>query len=540
MTRPSNRRLTLDDMQNSAAEHGGRCLSSSYHNVGTKLEWECDQGHRWFASANQIRRGSWCPVCARQNQNTQRRYTIKNLKSIARRRKGFCLSPAYLGSHARHRWRCKNGHEWEATASSVIEGSWCPICASETRRNGIEFMRSFARSHGWNCLSEHCASNQERLQWSCLKGHQWKSTYNYLSSHPYCPVCHKEERRFKNLEHYRKIARRHGGECLSDSFVSLPGKMRWRCRDGHEWLATHSQIKAGHWCPECKQAQRRIGIGRMCEIAVERGGECLSEHYRNQTEPLRWRCAQGHEWEASYASIRLNSWCPVCASAKQTGRATAKIADLREWAAQRGGWCLSYRYRNNKEPLLWECREGHRFTRTWRRVRAGAWCPHCKTEEKRWIKRRKNADRLSRTDGFLAAAGYLADCHGGVCRSEEYHGNRGALQQECVHGHRWTSDYYTLRRGSWCPVCADKQRQESRRIHQGILLLDDEDELIHYACSIGCEWVGDTIVKLGRNHLFSCVNGHLWESADPQSRSVCWCPCCGQIGTALGKSRIVR
>ena len=49
-----------------------------------------------------------------------------------------------------------------------------------------------------------------------------------------------------------------GGECLSGSMKpgDLYQKLRWRCHEGHEFEATPFTIlKAGHWCPRCCQRE---------------------------------------------------------------------------------------------------------------------------------------------------------------------------------------------------------------------------------------------------------------------------------------------
>jgi hypothetical protein len=46
-----------------AAERGGKCLAERYANSQTKLDWECKNGHRWLASFNSVKQGSWCPEC---------------------------------------------------------------------------------------------------------------------------------------------------------------------------------------------------------------------------------------------------------------------------------------------------------------------------------------------------------------------------------------------------------------------------------------------------------------------------------------------
>lgn len=56
------------------------------------------------------------------------------------------------------------------------------------------------------------------------------------------------------------------------------------------------------------QGRRRLEAAQRA--AGFRGGECLSETYSNT---LRWRCDQGHEWEAPLNNVRGgNQWCLEC------------------------------------------------------------------------------------------------------------------------------------------------------------------------------------------------------------------------------------
>jgi len=61
----SNVKLTLDEFKEIARDRGGKCLSNEYINVDTKLQWECKEGHMWWAKASHIKyRNQWCPACA--------------------------------------------------------------------------------------------------------------------------------------------------------------------------------------------------------------------------------------------------------------------------------------------------------------------------------------------------------------------------------------------------------------------------------------------------------------------------------------------
>jgi len=58
--------LDIKDMQEAATFRGGKCLSSSMlkGDLYTKLEWECHDGHRFFASPYTIlKAGHWCMDC---------------------------------------------------------------------------------------------------------------------------------------------------------------------------------------------------------------------------------------------------------------------------------------------------------------------------------------------------------------------------------------------------------------------------------------------------------------------------------------------
>jgi hypothetical protein len=73
------KRLTIDQMHDVARERGGRCLSETYVNSKTLLDWECHVGHVWSATPdNVIHRGAWCPNCFRlkitKKPHLRRRY----------------------------------------------------------------------------------------------------------------------------------------------------------------------------------------------------------------------------------------------------------------------------------------------------------------------------------------------------------------------------------------------------------------------------------------------------------------------------------
>ena len=69
---PHCRKIGLPRLQAHAASLGGRCLAKSYRNRSVKLLWECREGHRWKATAdNVMNKKSWCPTCATKIWRTE-------------------------------------------------------------------------------------------------------------------------------------------------------------------------------------------------------------------------------------------------------------------------------------------------------------------------------------------------------------------------------------------------------------------------------------------------------------------------------------
>jgi hypothetical protein len=114
-------------------------------------------------------------------------------------------------------------------------------------------------------------------------------------------------------------------------------------------------------------------LAEMKIIAIQRGGQCLSEQYINSKEKLLWQCSKGHYWTATPFSIKVRkSWCPHCAGTQPLGMDAMHVL-----ARERGGKCLSKGYKNCKTKMLWQCKNGHQFHSTPDNIKQGKWCPQC-------------------------------------------------------------------------------------------------------------------------------------------------------------------
>lgn len=62
------------------------------------------------------------------------------------------------------------------------------------------------------------------------------------------------------LEDLKKAARFRGGECLAEKVPDIYTPIKWKCADGHEFfMSVNAVLHGGHWCPECLSHEWRYG-----------------------------------------------------------------------------------------------------------------------------------------------------------------------------------------------------------------------------------------------------------------------------------------
>ncbi|MCP4914580.1 MAG: hypothetical protein GY909_15805 [Oligoflexia bacterium] len=234
----------LEDMYTIADFKDGKCLSHRYIDEKHPLKWECKFGHTWEAPYYIIHKGKWCPTCDKKKMYLDR------YKKIAIERGGKCLSHEYIGSTSKLEWQCEKGHKWMTRPANIKSGSWCPECAG-VKKKTIKDMHDLAKMNNGKCLSKKYVNLREKLTWQCEKGHKWEATASYVNSGAWCPYCTRKSMAIRSISNVHELAKINGGSFVSEEYVSGSEKLTWRCNKGHKWQDTPASIQDGAWCPQC-------------------------------------------------------------------------------------------------------------------------------------------------------------------------------------------------------------------------------------------------------------------------------------------------
>ena len=379
---PICRLVTIEELQELAKSRGGKCLSTVYVNMHTKLHWECVRGHTWYTGPINIKyRGAWCPYCKERIRERACRLFFERffgkkfpkcrpewlVNSTGNRMEldGYCqelkLAFEYQGEqHSKNspaifhkvtslkkrkmfdeekRVLCKKQGVILIEVSHRVDfhkmGEYilsecknrCLVLQNENSafdfspkdiyaEDKIGTYQEIAKKKGGICLTEHYYGYVVKLKFRCKEGHEFEmNTSNVKTS--WCPVCAHYVP--LTIEEMQNIATSRGGNCLSKVYVNNYTKLEWECKKKHTWWAEPSHVKQGRWCPTCGKDSQRLSIEKMHEIAQKKNGRCLSQQYESSYTKLEWECQLGHVWLATPHTIK-NCWCPVCANYKRGKR----------------------------------------------------------------------------------------------------------------------------------------------------------------------------------------------------------------------------
>jgi len=377
-------------LQSSAATKGGKLiqLETSTSRGRYKAHLECAAGHRWTATSYHVLKGSWCPVChgpGVREKICRALFEHMTGKSFGKHR------PNWL-RNSRGRKMELDGYNDELRLAFEYQGEQHSRHVAFFHREEGEFekrveddrrKKELCDHHGVTLLAIEGSIPLEELQIYLTKRLEqarpnMSNSLNYSKFDITSVATGKEV----ELERLKEIAASHGGDCLSEHYISNSTKMRFRCSLGHSWEAVPSSVFQGTWCPSCKGKKisavirAKRDVMPLLSIIKGHGGKLIA-----QIDVGRWQlnveCSAGHRWITGPATLRKGHWCQKCSSRKSGEKLKLSITDLQSVAEQRGGALISRHYIKSGTPYLWECALGHKWVARANSVRRGTWCPSC-------------------------------------------------------------------------------------------------------------------------------------------------------------------
>ena len=240
--------------------------------------------------------------------------------------------------------------------------------------------------------------SKKLVWWKGSCGHEWQTSVKARSAGERCPIC-VGVRIVPGINdlatRYPEIAAEWSerNRPLDPQMVSAGShkKAYWRCRKGHEWLATiKSRTEGGNGCPYCSHRQVLAGYDDLASQRPE-----LADEWSERNAPLRpdkvmvfsnrkawWRCKLGHEWNTLISTRAGGSKCPYCSGLKLMkgfNDLSSCYPELsREWSEKNGRLLPEDVNERSTKNVWWKCGTcGYEYKAVIKSRVHGLKCPVC-------------------------------------------------------------------------------------------------------------------------------------------------------------------
>lgn len=123
--RNQDKNYHLDILNELIGLKGGK-LCTKFERVSFKVVIECENGHKWNTTLNNLKTGSWCPICKKKEREIK-------FKKLIQSNGGILLSE-YKNSRTKVMIKCCFDHQWVTIPSKIKNGHWCPVCKNQLKQ----------------------------------------------------------------------------------------------------------------------------------------------------------------------------------------------------------------------------------------------------------------------------------------------------------------------------------------------------------------------------------------------------------------------
>ena len=290
-----------------------------------KLKWRCVRGHEWLSEpSTRALLGTGCPYCSGLRVIVGETDLATTHPELAAEAVGWDPTTIAAGNDAKRRWRCSRNHEWEAqTYSRAGQGTGCPYCSGLHVIVGETDLATThpelaAEADGWDPTT--VGKGGGRKSWVCPLGHSYFATvHNRTYMNSGCSICANKQVLigYNDLTTtHPEIAAQADGWDPTTVTAGSSKRRQWCCSKSHGWTTPiNYRLESG--CPYCSNKAVLSGYNDLMtthpELAAEAEGWDPTTVIAGSNQKRKWRCSEGHTWNAVVGSRAVGRGCPSCA-----------------------------------------------------------------------------------------------------------------------------------------------------------------------------------------------------------------------------------
>jgi hypothetical protein len=373
---------------------------------------------------------------------------------LAKEAHGWDPTKVIAGTKKKLEWKCHLGHVWEARGENRVNGTGCPFCSHHKPLQGFNDLATThpelaKEADGWDPKNTFRWAGK-RLVWKCSQGHTYTATGGHRKNGTGCPICanKKVESGFNDFAttHPEFLDQADGWDPTTVTAGSHQ-KLSWKCKKGHKWKATGSQVIRGGGCPVCANKKIVTGVNDLAtthpELAKEADGWDPTTVTAGSHKKLSWKCSSGHTWLTKVYSRTSGAGCLICTNQQLLVGFNDLATTHPELAKEADGWDPKTVIGGTGKLLSWQCSQGHKWKARGSSRIGGSKCTFCVNR-----KVETGFNDLATTHPDLAKEAFGWDPTTVIA------GTNRKLAWKCSEGHVWSTTGGHRIQGRGCPSCA--------------------------------------------------------------------------------------
>lgn len=462
-------------------------------NSGKIVWWLCSEGHEWEASIVQRTRGNTnCPVCSEEKTKPQ----IVTLGKVSRKlskewhpTRNITLKPYHISITSIEKvwWQCEKGHEWQASvANRFANKTGCPICVGERKTSFPEQAIYYYLAQKFNAISRARFYGKEvdillpeegiGIEYDGIRYHSSDDALrkeatkdNFLINHG-IQVLRVKEANIEDIKvegnviKYKYKSDNSGLDKVIYELLSLVEEITGksisininvdldRYKIWEQYVIQEKENSFANKSPE-----------KVIFWHVSKNGKLLPEHVSNKsTKKVWWQCLEGHEYQATVASVSSGVQCPICRINNKNLRIDREILQARPdfykiWhPTKNSGYSINDFSIGSNKIVWWQCSEGHEYQASIISIVNGKQCPECNISKPR-----------PGRQGLLLGHNDLASMYPNIASEWHPRKNGKYLSSDflwnskrkvwwlCCEGHEWHERIELRTSGLKCPICEE-------------------------------------------------------------------------------------
>lgn len=403
-----------------------------------KIWWKCKSNHRWQAPVGNRIKGHGCPFCSGRNVIPGENDLETMNPTLAKewnyeKNGGEKPCDVKYGSPRKVWWKCKYGHEWEASITNRQKKRGCPIC-SKYKRSSLPEKAIVYYLSKWFTVEQNKKIPKTNMELDLFlpelnlgieyDGSTWHSDINRDRKKDLC--CQKNgilliRVREKGCPQYESTAKIISTESPDSDLTFLTSAIE----EILFYIAETYKVNVNICVDISKDFYKILALVEKYDdetsLAIKYP-DLLKEWNYNRNGNLRpdslaagssrrvwWICSKGHEWCTSIANrtnISNKNQCPYCQRKKtiigENDIVTRNCSFLADWDYVKNPISPNHYMKNSGKVVWWKCSKcGFEWQATID-SRSKHGCRYCSRKES-WKLRTKKVKNVDTGDVFDSA-----------------------------------------------------------------------------------------------------------------------------------------